>query len=389
MSGLRDAVIVEYGRTAVGRAKKGKLKNTHPVDFAGQVLQSLLGKIPQLNKEDIGDIIIGCSKCEEVQGYNIANLIKFRAGIPYSVPAQTVNRFCSSSLQAIYTAANIIRTGDEDVIIAGGVETMSLLPMGTNDSMRNKWLQENEPGAYVPMGITAENVAEKYNISRQEMDQMSIDSHNKAARAIEEGRFKDQIIPIKALNDEGNWEDFDIDEGVRIGSTLEGLGKLKTPFKENGKVTAATSSQMSDGAGMIVLMSKEKANSLNLRPIAKFVGFAVSGVDPNYMGLGPIAAVSKILNKTSISLDQIDVIELNEAFASQAIVCIKELKMNPEKVNINGGALALGHPLGATGAVLTCKALSELRRIKGKYALVTMCIGGGMGAACMYENLCI
>lgn len=383
---LKDAVIVAYGRSAVGRAIKGSLRNTHPVDYAGQVLEGVLNKIPQLDPKEISDVIIGCSKCEEVQGYNIARLITLRAGLPYDVPAQTVNRFCSSGSQTIYLAANMIRTGDADIVVAGGVESMSLLPMGTKPEFRNQWILENEPGVYMSMGITAENVAETYGVSRKKMDEMAVESHNRAFNAQKEGKFKEEIIPIKALDDEGNWFVHDKDEGIRANSTVDSLAKLKPVFKENGKVTAATSSQMSDGAAIVVMMSKEKAEELGLRPIAKFVGFNVSGVDPAYMGIGPLKAVPALLNKTGIKLEEIDVIEINEAFAAQAIPCIEELGMDKNKVNRNGGALALGHPLGATGTILTCKALSELERENGRYALVTMCIGGGMGAATIFER---
>jgi acetyl-CoA acyltransferase len=387
MTKLNDVYVVAYGRSAVGRAIKGSLKNTHPVDIAGQVLRKVLDKIDNLNESEIDDIIIGCSKCEEVQGYNIANLIKMRAGVPYDVPAQTVNRFCSSSLQAIYTGVNLIRVGDADLVVAGGVETMSLLPMGTDITVRNKWLMENEHGAYMPMGITAENVADIYNVSRKDMDKMAMDSHLKAYKAQIEGRFEDQIVPILALDDEGNWNEFIKDEGIRPDSNLEKLASLKPAFKEDGKVTAATSSQMSDGAAMIILMSKAKAKELGVMPIAKFLGYSCVGVDPRVMGIGPIEAVRKILNKLELSIEDIDVIELNEAFAAQAIPVIRATGMNPSHVNINGGAIALGHPLGATGAILTCKALSELKRSGGKYALVTMCIGGGMGAAGVFERV--
>lgn len=382
-----EAVVVAYGRSAVGKAKKGSLKNTHPVDFAGQVLKKVIEKVPQLNPREIEDVIIGCSKCEEVQGYNIARLICMRAGLPYDVPAQTVNRFCSSGLQAIYTAANIIRTGDAEVVVAGGVETMSMLPMGTKEEVRNQWLKEHEPGAYMPMGITAENVAELYGVNRQEMDQMAIRSHQKASQAWAEGRFDKQIIPIEIQDDEGNTVIFKKDEGFREELTVEDLANLKTVFKENGVVTAGTSSQMSDASSMVLLMSAERAAKLGIKPIARFVSYAVAGVDPKFMGIGPIKVVPKALERAGLTIDDIDVIEINEAFAAQAIPCIKELGMDPEKVNINGGAMALGHPLGATGAVLTCKALSELERTHGRYGLVTMCIGGGMGAACIYEML--
>lgn len=381
----RDVVIAAYGRSAVGRAKKGSLRNTHPVDFGGQVLQQVLARVPQLDPKDISDVIIGCSKCEEVQGYNIGRLISLRAGVPYDVPAQTVNRFCSSGLQTIYTAINMIRCGDADVVVAGGVETMSMLPMGTKEEVRCRWIKENEPGAYMPMGITAENVAEFCNISRVEQDMMAIESHQKAAAAQDSGKFDEQIVPVEALDDDGNPFIFNKDEGIRRGVTLEDLSKLKTVFKENGTVTAATSSQMSDAAAMVVLMSAEKAQALGVQPLARFVSFAVRGLDPALMGLGPKKAVPIALERAGLTMDQIDIVEINEAFAAQAIPCIRDLGMDPKKVNVNGGAMALGHPLGATGAILTIKAVSELRRIGGRYCMVTMCIGGGMGAAGIFE----
>ena len=381
----RDVVIAAYGRSAVGRAKKGSLRNTHPVDFGGQVLQQVLARVPQLDPKDISDVIIGCSKCEEVQGYNIGRLISLRAGVPYDVPAQTVNRFCSSGLQTIYTAINMIRCGDADVVVAGGVETMSMLPMGTKEEVRCRWIKENEPGAYMPMGITAENVAEFCNISRVEQDMMAIESHQKAAAAQDSGKFDEQIVPVEALDDDGNPFIFNKDEGIRRGVTLEDLSKLKTVFKENGTATAATSSQMSDAAAMVVLMSAEKAQALGVQPLARFVSFAVRGLDPALMGLGPKKAVPIALERAGLTMDQIDIVEINEAFAAQAIPCIRDLGMDPKKVNVNGGAMALGHPLGATGAILTIKAVSELRRIGGRYCMVTMCIGGGMGAAGIFE----
>ena len=384
---LNDVVIVAYGRSAVGRAKKGSLRNTHPVDFAGQVLRQVVAKVPQLDPAEIGDVVVGCSKCEEVQGYNIGRLTCFKAGLPYSVPAQTVNRFCSSSLQTIYTAANLIRTGDAEVAVAGGVETMSLLPMGTRDEVRYQWLKTHQPGAYMPMGLTAENVAEKYGVTREEMDLMAVESHRKAAAAQAEGRFKEQIVPVEALDDEGTPFVFDKDEGIRPNANMEDMAKLKPCFKEGGIVTAATSSQMSDAAAFVVMMSAEKAKSLGAAPLARFVSFAVAGVDPTLMGTGPIAAVPAALKRAGLTIDDMDVIEINEAFAAQAIPCIKELHMDPSKVNVNGGAMALGHPLGATGAILTIKAISELRRTSKRYGMVTMCIGGGMGAAAVFERI--
>ena len=359
----QDVVIAAFGRSAVGRAKKGSLRNTHPVDFGGQVLRQVLDKVPQLDPKDISDIIIGCSKCEEVQGYNIGRLICLRAGVPYDVPAQTVNRFCSSGLQTIYTAINMIRCGDAEVMVAGGVETMSLLPMG----------------------ITAENVAEACHITREEQDRMALESHQKAAAAQDSGKFVEQIVPVEALDDDGNPFVFDKDEGIRRGLTMEDLAKLKTVFKEGGTVTAATSSQMSDAAAMVVLMTARKAEALGIKPLAKFVSFGVRGLDPCVMGLGPKMAVPIALARAGLTIDQMDVIEINEAFAAQAIPCIRDLGMDPKKVNPNGGAMAMGHPLGATGAILTIKAVSEMNRIGGKYCMVTMCIGGGMGAAGIFE----
>ena len=383
---LQDVVIAAVGRSAVGRAKKGSLRNTHPVDYAGQVLKQVVAKLPQLDPKEIEDVIIGCSKCEEVQGYNIARLTCFNAGLPFDVPAQTVNRFCSSSLQTISTAANMIRCGDADVAIAGGVESMSLLPMGTRDEVRFQPLKELCPGAYMPMGITAEKVAAKYGVTREEMDRMALESHHKAAHAQESGYFAPQIVTVKALDDEGKYFDFNADEGIRRGITLEDLAKLKPAFCEDGLVTAGTSSQMSDAASILVLMSGSKAESLGIKPLARFVSFAVAGVDPEFMGIGPVKAVPVALRRAGLAIEDMDVIELNEAFAAQAIPCIKELGLPPQKVNVNGGAMALGHPLGATGGVLTIKAISELARTGGRYALVTMCIGGGMGAAGIFER---
>lgn len=383
----REAVVVAYGRSAVGRAKKGAMKNTHPAEFAGQVLRRVLAKVPQLDPAEIADVAIGCSKCEEVQGYNIARLICLRAGLPYSVPAQTINRFCASGLQAIYAAANLIRTGDAEAAVGGGVESMSMLPMGTREEVRCAWIVEHEPGAYLPMGITAENVAERYGVTREEMDRLGIESHQRAARAVSQGRFEGQIVPVEVLDDEGNRVVFDKDEGVRPNVTPEDMARLKTVFREDGAVTAGTSSQMSDAASMVVLMSADRAGALGIRPLARFLAYAVAGVDPRYMGIGPMKAVPAALKRAGLSIGDIDVIELNEAFAAQAIPCVRALGMDPARVNVNGGAMALGHPLGATGAILTCKALSELERAGGRYAMVTMCVGGGMGAAAIFERI--
>lgn len=384
---LREAVIVAYGRSPIGRGNKGAFKSTHPVDYGAQVLNGVLKKIPQLNPLDIDDVIVGCSRPEAQQGSNMARILVQRAGLPDEVTGQTINRFCSSGLQAIAAASNAIMAGQADVIVAGGVESMSLVPGVRAPEVLNKWIRENRPGVYEAMGITAENCATKYNITREMQDAMGVESHAKAAAAQKAGKFDSEIIPITYVDDEGKEQVLSKDEGIREGTSMEGLAKLKPAFKEDGVVTAGSSSQVSDGAGFVVMMSKEKAASLGLKPIAKFIAFAVGGVDPNIMGMGPIVAVPKVMKISGLTLDDMDVIEINEAFAAQAIPCVDILKMNKAKVNMNGGALALGHPLGATGAILTCKAMSLLDEVKGKYALVTMCVGGGMGAAGIFEKL--
>ncbi len=387
MAKLKEAVIVAYGRSPVGRAIKGSLRNVHPVDLGAEVLQGVLNRIPELDPKMIEDMTVGCSIPEGGTGYNIARLVGFRAGLPYTCAAQTVNRFCSSGLQAISIAASEIMTGQADIVIAGGIESMSFNGNGADKVIFNPWLQENYPDAYISMGITAENVADMWNISREELDAMALESHRRAAAAQDAGKFDDEIIPVNWIDDEGNIGVFAKDEGIRRNTTMEGLAKLKTVFKENGKVTAASSSQMSDGAAFLVMMSEEKAEELGIEPIAKFRGFSVAGVNPNIMGIGPIKAIPKVMAQTGLNLEQMDVIELNEAFASQAIACIRDLGMDSKKVNPNGGAMALGHPLGATGVILTCKAISELKRTGGKYGLISMCIGGGMGAAGIIEMI--
>ncbi len=377
---MREAVIVAYGRSAVGRAKKGGFTGKHPVDWTAATLTGVLAKVPQLKSEDIDDIILGCARHENRCNRNMARLIALRAGLD-NVPGQTINRFCSSGLQAISTATGAILSGEADVLIAGGVEQMSMV-MTRGEDDNNQWLDENQHGAYVGMGITAENVAEKYNVTREEMDAFAVGSHQKAAAAQASGQLNRSIIPIETAD--GIVE---LDEGIRPTSTIEGLAGLKPCFLPEGRVTAATSSQTSDGAAFAVVMSREKADELGLKPIARLVGFAVAGCDPNYMGLGPMYAVPKVMKRTGMTVEQMDVIELNEAFAAQSIPCIKELGLPMEKVNPWGGAIALGHPMGATGCILTCKALDYLQEFGGKYALVTMCIGGGMGAAGILELL--
>lgn len=384
---LREAVIVAYGRSPITRGVKGSFKDEHPVDFAAQVLSGVLAKVPNLDTKLIDDVIVGCAKPESVQGSNMAKVILQRAGLPAEVPAQTINRFCSSGLQSISIAANSIMCGQADIIVAGGVETMSKIPMASEESTRNNYLVENKPATYMPMGVTAENVAEMYNISREEMDAFATESHRKAAKAQEDGKFDKQIIPVTIIDEQGEEKVISKDEGIRKGTSIETLSTLKTIFRENGRVTAGTSSQISDGASFVVIMSREKAEELSIKPIARYVSYAVAGVEAHIMGIGPIKAVPKAMKIAGLTIDDMDVIELNEAFAAQALPCIRELGMNTEKINPYGGAIALGHPLGATGSILTCKALSYLEEIKGKYALITMCIGGGMGAAGILERL--
>lgn len=387
MNRNNDAVIVAIGRAPVGKGKKGHFKNTNPVDFAAQTLKGVLEKIPQLDVNEIGDVIVGCAQPQDETGFNVGRMIIQRAGLPDEIPAQTVNRFCSSGLQAIASCANAIMCGQEEVMIAGGVESMSLVDMNQSlPETHNKWLEENRNG-YISMGITAENVAVKYKISREEMDAFAVESHRRASFAQETGEFDDQIVPIHITNELG--EDIIVtkDQGIRKESTVESLGTLKPSFKKDGVVTAGNSSQVSDGAGFAILMSMKKAKELGIRPIAKFIGYAVGGVDAAYMGLGPIAAVPKVMKKTGMTVDEMDIIELNEAFASQSLKCIRDLKLNKDIVNPYGGAIALGHPMGATGINLTSKALSYLRKTNGRYALITMCIGGGMGAAGIFEMI--
>ncbi len=384
MNNKRDAVIVAYGRSPLAKAFKGALSKTHPVEYGAQTLKGVIAKLPGFDPAVVDDVIIGCAMPERYAGYNIGRLIAQRAGFPDSVPGQTVNRFCSSGLQTIATAANAIMANQMDVVIAGGVEMMTDMKMNHPEEYKDVMLEEQIPGTYMPMGMTAENVAERWGVTRQEMEAMAVESHRKAAEAQAAGKFVDEIIPITVYTDDGQTV-VSQDEGIRPGTKMEDLAALKTPFKEDGSVTAATSSQMTDGTSFVVLMSREKAEELGYAPVAKFVSFAVGGVASDVMGIGPIVAVPKVMERTGLTADEMDVIEINEAFASQALVCIRELKLPLDKVNPNGGAMALGHPLGATGAILTCKALSELKRTNGKYALITMCIGGGMGAAGIFE----
>jgi len=384
MNNAREAVIVAYGRTPMARAFKGGFVETHPVEYAAQALKGVLAKAPSLDPSIIEDVLAGCSMPERYVGFNVARLIAQRAGLPDAVPGQTINRFCSSGLQAIATGANAIMAGEMDVVVAGGVELMTGISMGHPEEYQDALLREQIPGTYLPMGITAENVAARYGITRPEMEAMAVRSHQKAAAAQAAGKFVEEIIPITVETENGTVT-LTADEGIRPGTTAEALAALEPCFKEDGVVTAATSSQMTDGAGFVVMMSRERAQALGCTPIARFVSYAVGGVAAEVMGIGPVVAIPKVMAKTGLTVDDMDVIELNEAFAAQALACIRDLKLPEEKINPNGGAMALGHPLGATGAVLTCKALSELKRTGGKYALITMCIGGGMGAAGIFE----
>ncbi|MGC5328157.1 acetyl-CoA C-acetyltransferase [Brevibacillus sp. SYSU BS000544] len=390
---MREAVIVAGARTAVGKSKKGSLKDVHPVDMGAAVIDDLLRRVPALDKSLIDDVIIGCATPEAEQGMNMARLIGLRAGLPTNVSGITVNRFCSSGLQTIAYAAQQIMTGMADVVIAGGVESMSLLPMTGHKVALNPTLVDTMPEAYMSMGHTAEQVAQRYNVSREEQDAFAVESHRRAAAAIAEGKFKDEIVPIPVkqtfVDDNGKVHTkeftFDTDEGVRPDTTLETLAKLRPAFHPKGSVTAGNSSQTSDGAAAVIVMSAEKAAELGIEPIAKFRSFIVGGVDPDVMGIGPVVAIPKALKVAGLTVDDVDLFELNEAFGSQSVAVIRELGLNPEKVNVNGGAVALGHPLGCTGAKLTVSLLNELKRRGGKYGVVTMCIGGGMGAAGVFE----
>jgi len=384
---LRDAVILAYGRSAIARGVKGSLKDTHPVDYAGLVLAEVVKKVPEMTPDMIEDVVVGCAKPEGAQGVNCGRLVVLRAGLPDSVPAQTVTRLCASGLQAIANGANAIMTGQAELVCAGGMESMTKIPMGVDPSVRNAWISENKPGLYWPMGLTAERVAQVYGISRVEMEQFAVESHAKAAAAREAGAFKKEIVPIVIQDENGNDLIFDTDEGIRQGTSLEKLAALKPSFSEDGRVTAGTASQVSDGAGFVVLASAEKARELGVKPLARFICYAVAGVPAEVMGIGPIHAIPRALTLSGLTAADLDVIELNEAFAAQAIPCIRKLKLDPEKINPRGGAIALGHPLGATGAILLCKALSYLEDTNGRYGMISMCIGGGMGAAGIIERL--
>jgi acetyl-CoA acyltransferase len=392
---MKEAVIVSAVRTAVGKAPRGILKDTRPDDIAAIVIKEALSRVPGLKVEEVEDVVLGCAFPESDQGLNLARVVAMRAGFPDTVSGQTVNRFCSSGLQAIATAAYEIMVGASEVIVAGGVEFMSQVPIMGLTPSPNPYLVEYNPQVYTSMGLTAENVAERFGISREDQDRFALSSHQRAAKAIREGKFKEEVIPIpakvKEIKDDGTVVvkeiTFATDEGVRYDASLEGMASLKPVFKAKGTVTAGNASQTSDGAAALVLMSREKAEALKVKPLGIFRSFAVAGVPPEIMGVGPAYAVPKALKKAGLTLDQIGLIELNEAFASQALYVIRELGMNPEIVNVNGGAIAVGHPLGCTGAKLTTTLLYEMKRRNVRYGLVTMCIGGGMGAAGIFEKV--
>ena len=396
---MREAVIVSSVRTAVGKAGKGTLRATRPDDLAAIAIKAAIDRVPGLAPGEIDDVILGCAMPEGEQGMNIARIASLRAGLPIETSAMTVNRFCSSGLQSIAMAAERIMVGGADVIVAGGAESMSMVPMGGNKTAPNPWLMDHYPDVYVGMGITAENLAKKYSITREQADAFSFASHQKAIAAIAAGKFKDEIVPVEirttvVANGDGRparsktvTSIFDTDEGPRADTSLEALARLKPAFHARGTVTAGNSSQTSDGAAASVVMSAERARALGVKPLARFVSFATAGYAPEEMGLGPVYAIPKALKIAGLTIDQIDVIELNEAFAAQSLSVIKVANLDPARINVNGGAIALGHPLGCTGAKLTATILRELERRQARYGLVTMCIGGGMGAAGIFERV--
>jgi acetyl-CoA acyltransferase len=392
---MREAVIVAACRTAIGRAPRGTLRLTRPEYMGTTVLKEVIRRTPGLDPKEIDDVVIGCTFPEAEQGLNIGRVIVQKAGLPDDVPGITINRFCSSGLNAISMACERVMCGMAEVMVAGGIESMSLIPMGGNMMMVDPELGGNTPWAYEGMGMTAENVARDFNISREDMDALGVRSNELALKAIAEGKFKDEIVPLTVTKQRPSKkkkgffelyeEIFDTDEGPRP-TTMEALAKLKPAFTKNGTVTAGNSSQMSDGAAAVMIMSKEKAKSLGLKPMLTYRSFAVAGVDPRYMGIGPVKAIPKALRLAGIDKDKLDLIELNEAFASQALYCVRELGLNMDVINVNGGAIALGHPLGCTGAKLTTQLAYEMQRRGSRYGMVSMCIGFGMGAAGVFER---
>lgn len=391
---MKEVVIASSVRTPVGRAFKGTLRATRPDELAAVAIKGALERVPQLDPKEIEDVILGCAMPEAEQGMNVARIASLRAGLPVEVSAMTVNRFCSSGLQAIAMAAERIMAGGAEVVVAGGTESMTMIPMGGHKISPNPWLVDHYPDAYLSMGLTAERLAQRFGITREQADEFSLRSHQKALAAIEAGRFADETVPVSVSFTTPNGSKpkrqaivFKVDEGPRGDTSLHALLALRPAFHAKGTVTAGNSSQMSDGAAAAVVMSSERARALGIRPLARYVAFATAGYKPEEMGLGPVYAIPKALKMAGLNLDQIDVIELNEAFAAQSLAVIKQAGLDPGKVNPNGGAIALGHPLGCTGAKLTATVIRELKRRNGRYGLVTMCVGGGMGAAGIFENV--
>ena len=391
---MREVIIASSVRTAVGRAFKGTLRSTRPDELAAIAIKGSLERIPQLDPKEIEDVILGCAMPEAEQGMNVARIASLRAGLPAEVSALTINRFCSSGLQAIAMAAERIIAGGAEVIVAGGTESMSMIPMGGHKISPNPWLVEHYPDSYLSMGLTAERLAQRYGIKREAADEFSLRSHQKALAAIQSGNFADEIVPVPVNFSTPNGSKpkrremvFKVDEGPRADTSMEALSSLKPAFHMKGTVTAGNSSQMSDGAAAAVVMSAERAQTLGIKPLVRYVSFATAGYKPEEMGLGPIFAIPKALTMAGIKLPDIDVIELNEAFAAQSLAVIQECGLDAERVNPNGGAIALGHPLGCTGAKLTASLIREMKRRNARYGMVTMCVGGGMGAAGIFENI--
>jgi acetyl-CoA acyltransferase len=392
---MKEAVIVSAVRTAVGKAPKGTLRDTRPDDLGAAVIKEAIGRVQGLQASDVDDVIMGCAMPEAEQGMNVARAAAIRAGLPVETSAMTINRFCSSGLQTIAMASDRIRTNGAEVIVAGGLESMSMIPMGGHIIRPNPYLIEHYPDFYLSMGLATENVARKYEVSREEQDAFSLTSHERAIAALDADKFKEETVPlnvtVEELDAKGKKQQreilFDKDEGPRRDSSAEALAKLKPAFQLSGTITAGNSSQMSDGAAAAIVMSEDRAKKVGVKPMARLVAYATAGCPPEEMGIGPVFAIPKALKLAGLNLDQIDVIELNEAFAAQSLAVIKMLELNPDKVNVNGGAIALGHPLGCTGAKLTASILRELERRNGRYGMVTMCVGGGMGAAGIFERL--
>jgi len=391
---MREVVIVSSVRTPVGKAYKGTLRAARPDDLAAVAIKGALERVPQVEPKEIEDVIFGCAMPEAEQGMNVARIASLRAGLPVECSAMTINRFCSSGLQAIALAADSIASGRAEIAVAGGTESMTMIPMGGHKVSANPWLVANYPDAYLSMGLTAERLAVRYGITREQSDQFSYESHQKAIAAIQSGKFDDEIVPVPVSFTTPNGSKpkrvdivFTTDEGPRADTTLEALHGLKPAFHAKGTVTAGNSSQMSDGAAAAVIMSAEKAKTLGIEPLARFIAFATAGYKPEEMGVGPVLAIPKALKIAGLKLEDIDVFELNEAFAAQSLSVIKEAGLDPAKINPNGGAIALGHPLGCTGAKLTATIIRELKRRNARYGIVTMCVGGGMGAAGIIENV--